>query len=118
MASRALGGVQAIRDLRAELERGESERGESEHVVVVASIDEVTNAIAWLTGCRRPHGYWGEQQEGTTALAMLAIAKWRSTGERSAVARAAAATFDLGPSADWLGAKARADGSWLTPWYT
>src|SRR3712207_4707233 len=133
MALRTLGGVQAIRDLRAELELGERERDLEERDVDardpderdlahrmadVCSMEEVAGAIEWLMACRRPDGCWGEQQEGTTALAMLAVAKWRSTGQRSTAAREAAVAFDLEPSARWLAAQARADGSWSTPWYT
>ncbi len=113
MASRAGGGVQAVRDLRAKLESGLSER-----VVAVPEIDEVVEAIQWLTACRRRDGSWGEQQEGTTALAMIAIAKWRSATGPTAEARTAAMGIGLGRSARWLAAQANANGSWQTPWYT
>ena len=81
---------------------------------------DVVAAITWLTSCRRSDACWGEQQDGTTGLAVLALTAWsdlRRAGVLSPATEAARA-FDARPTANWIARRADSEGKWLTPWYT
>lgn len=81
--------------------------------------DEVVEALDWLASRQRVRGYWGEEQEGTTALAMIALKLWSERPDTAAGAMARAAVDDdaLSDGAAWLAEQAR-DGRWETPWYS
>lgn len=84
---------------------------------------EIARAIEWLKGCRRDDGYWGEKQDGTTALALLTLNSWANAGYEvdptgAASAVRAATAFESEPTARWIANQADGYGRWLTPWYT